>query len=160
MYRGGYQLRRLFSWEECVGMDTESYYRAIKASLGNRYGQQYNTTPWLEYFTGTIAESLEKLRDKIEKLKKYWDEGYALGAKVGLKHYQVQAVQYVRLMGKVTTSTYMESTGLSRATAFRQLTQLVNMDLLKRVGKGRLAKYILSDDVLKKITSARGKKKG
>ena len=69
MYRGGYNLRRLFSWEECVGRNMESYHQAIKASLGDRYGRQYNATPWLEYFTGAIAESLEKLRDKIEKLK-------------------------------------------------------------------------------------------
>ena len=149
MYRGGYQLRRLFSWEECVGSNTESYHQAIRASLGDRYGQQYNATPWLEYFTGAIAESLEKLRDKIEKLKLHMEEGYALGASLGLKPYQMQALLYIRLMGCVTTSTYMESTGVSRATAVRQLTKLVDLDLLRRDGKGRGVKYVFSNTVQK-----------
>jgi len=149
MYRGGYQLRRLFSWEECVGSNTESYHQAIRASLGDRYGQQYNATPWLEYFTGAIAESLEKLRDKIEKLKLHMEEGYALGASLGFKSYQMQSLFYIRLIGCVTTSTYMESTGVSRATAVRQLTKLVDLDLLRRDGKGRGVKYVFSDTAQK-----------
>jgi Fic family protein len=151
MYRGGYQLRRLFSWEECVGSNTELYHQAIRASLGERYGQQYNATPWLEYFTGAIAESLEKLRDHVVKLKQHMEEGYALGASLGLKHYQMQALFYIGFMGGVTTHTYVESTGVSRATAVRHLKQLLDLGLLQRVGKGRGAKYVFSDTVQKKF---------
>jgi len=160
MYRGGYQLRRLFSWEECVGSNTELYHQAIRASLGDRYGQQYNATPWLEYFTGTIAESLEKLRGKIENLKRHMEEGYALGESLGLKPYQMQVLLYIRLMGGVTTSTYMESTGVSRATAVRQLKQLLDIDLLQRVGRGRCVKYVFSNAVQKLEAEIAAKKKG
>ena len=148
MYRGGYHLRRLFSWEECVGNNTELYHQAIRASLGERYGQKYNATPWLEYFTGAIAESLEKLRDKIESLKRHMEEGYALGESLGLKPYQMQALFYIRLMGGVTTSNYIGSTGVSRATAVRQLKQLLGLDLIQRVGRGRSVKYVFSDALL------------
>ena len=143
LYRGGYELRRLFSWEEYVGTHIETYHQAIKKSCGDRYGDKYDLTPWLEYFCSTIANSLEKLRNHLEERKKYWDEGYTLGAKFSLKPYQIQALYYVFHFGDVTTSTYIQATGVSRATAVRHLAKLVNMGSLKVSGKGRAAKYVL-----------------
>lgn len=143
LYRGGYHLRRLFSWEEYVGTDTDAYHQAIKASLGDRYGDKVDHTPWLEYFCRTMASSLEKLRSQLEQRKKYWDEGYQLGANVGLIQSQVEALVFVKTFGHVTTAKYVQAAGVSRATAVRHLNKLVEVGFLRVVGKGRAARYVL-----------------
>ena len=156
MYRNGYRLKRLFSWEEYVGKNMESYIQAIRASSGDKYEKEYNVTPWLEYFTDAIAGSLESLQDQLVQMKKHLEEGYSLGASLGLNSYQIQALTYTRLTGSVSTSTYSESTGVSRATAGRQLQKLIDVGVLRRVGKGRSAKYTFANEVLRKFTKRKG----
>lgn len=147
MFKRGYKMRRLFSWEGHVGRNTETYHEAIRASLGEKYGGEVNLTPWLEYFCRSIASSLEALRSDLKSMRRYWEDGYRLGAKLGLNLYQMQAFYYASRLGSVRTLEYVQATGVSRATAVRHLKNLIDIGLLKPVGKGRVVKYILSDDV-------------
>ena len=142
MYRGGYTLKRLFSWEEYVGSDTEAYHQAIRASLGETYNDNIDQTPWLEYFCEAMASSLEKLRIGLDKQKRAWDESYREGGELGLSRNQIEAYAFALLFGKMTTSIYMNATGASRATAVRHLNELVRFGLLRRIGKGRTVSYL------------------
>lgn len=46
--------------------------------------------------------------------------------------------------GGMSTEKYVAITGVSRATAYRELTQLMTLALLKRTGEGRATRYALA----------------
>ena len=48
-----------------------------------------------------------------------------------------------RFDGGMSTGKYVAITGVSRATAYRELTQLVELALLEKSGQGRGTRYAL-----------------
>jgi ATP-dependent DNA helicase RecG len=50
--------------------------------------------------------------------------------KLGLSERQIKAVLYVKEKGKITNSEYQEINNCSRATAYRDLTELAQNDIL------------------------------
>jgi len=67
--------------------------------------------------------------------------------KLGLNDRQIKAVMYIREKGKITNKDYKELIkDISRITATRDLTNLVEKGILKMVGIGkRQVHYILND---------------
>jgi Fic family protein len=49
--------------------------------------------------------------------------------------------------GGMTTQKYASMTHISRATAFRELDQLMELGILKRIGQGRTARYELTHTI-------------
>lgn len=62
--------------------------------------------------------------------------------KLGLNARQLKAVQYVKEKGELSTSIYVELFNVSERTARNDLGQLVEMQVLKRIGETNQAKYI------------------
>ena len=62
-------------------------------------------------------------------------------AGLGLNERQ-KAVVLLRAQSKIRSAEYQELTGSSRQTASRDLDELVNKGLIRRVGEGRGAHYI------------------
>jgi ATP-dependent DNA helicase RecG len=63
---------------------------------------------------------------------------------LGLHERQIKAVWYVRKKGKITNKEYREMLGIAERTALRDLSDLLNKNILEKVGKtGRNAEYLL-----------------
>ena len=56
---------------------------------------------------------------------------------MGLNERQILAVLYVKEKGKITNKEYQNNFSVSRQTATRDLTELVNRDLLALQGTGK-----------------------
>jgi ATP-dependent DNA helicase RecG len=61
----------------------------------------------------------------------------------GLSERQITAALYVKAHGQITNTVYQELTGVSKATATRDLEALVQMGVLNREGAGRGTHYRL-----------------
>ncbi|RKZ33056.1 transcriptional regulator [bacterium] len=57
--------------------------------------------------------------------------------KMGLNERQVKAVLYVKEKGRITNREYQRITCVSKATATRDLSELVKLKILKRFGRGK-----------------------
>jgi ATP-dependent DNA helicase RecG len=57
--------------------------------------------------------------------------------RLGLSERQLRAVEYVRAKGRITNREYVELVRISRATAARDLSDLVQKGVLRRRGRGR-----------------------
>ena len=57
--------------------------------------------------------------------------------KLGLNKRQIKVVFHVKKEGKITNKEYQEITGVSKPTATRELSELVNKRVLERVGTGK-----------------------
>jgi ATP-dependent DNA helicase RecG len=62
----------------------------------------------------------------------------------GLNERQVDAVLYVGEHGRITVGEYQAMSGVSDATAYRDLKALCDKGLLVRRGKGRGTRYALA----------------
>lgn len=63
---------------------------------------------------------------------------------MGLNERQIEAVIYVKEKGKITNREYRELFGVADRTALRELSDLLQRDILSRIGKtGRKTEYVL-----------------
>lgn len=68
LYRGGYDLGKFYSLEEFYANDLEGYYRALQAHPHHNYYEgraRANITPWLEYFTRSMAQVFQKVAEEV-----------------------------------------------------------------------------------------------
>jgi ATP-dependent DNA helicase RecG len=68
---------------------------------------------------------------------------------LNLNERQVKAVQFLKSDLHITNTEYQKLTGVSRATAKRDLDEMVKLGLLKLEGAGRSAHYRLTGNRLK-----------
>jgi len=61
-----------------------------------------------------------------------------------LNERQLQTVSYVKKTGRISNSEYQKLTGAARKTAARDLDDLVEKDILVRLGEKRGSHYVLA----------------
>jgi len=82
----------------------------------------------------------DKKRAFIVRIRKdIYSEGYLRNK--GLSERQIRAVIYAKEKGKITNKDYQHLNNVSRQTAQRDLSELVNKEIFKNFGKGREVHY-------------------
>ncbi len=137
--------RRLFSLSAQLAQDRAGYYTQLQAATGQ---PRLDITPWVQWFVGRIEAAFDAATGQMQKAlahSRYW-------AQVNATHPGLSASQrkaLARLLeagpegfaGGMSTEKYVNLTGVSRATAYRELTQLTELELLERMGQGRGTRY-------------------
>ena len=137
--------QRLFSLSAQLAQDRSGYYAQLQAATGQ---PRLDITPWVQWFTGRIQAAFDAATGQMQTAlarSRYW-------AHVNGQHPDLSASQrkaLARLLeaqpegfaGGMSTEKYVNLTGTSRATAYRELTQLAEHGLLARTGQGRGTRY-------------------
>jgi Fic family protein len=137
--------RRLFSLSAQLANDRAGYYAQLQAATGHA---SLDITPWVQWFVGRAEAAFDAATGQMQKALahgRYW-------AQVNAQHPGLSASQrkvLARLLeaepegfaGGMSTEKYVNLTGVSRATAYRELTQLTELGLLERTGQGRGTRY-------------------
>ncbi len=87
--------------------------------------------PDIEIMTGGIAVTIYKNHYSEKVLEKY-----------NLNSRQLEALQFWREKGEIKTGLYKDHFNITDRTALRDLTQLVDLKLLIRIGEKKSVKYI------------------
>jgi Fic family protein len=139
LYKRGFDTRRFFALEEYYNVDRRSYYEALAAA-----DQSGDLTEWLEYFVQGIAVEMVRLEQRIVTLEQIVSRVAATDtAALGLSARQVRALEFLAREPRLTTALYCQWNRVSRATAQRDLADLVARGLLQPHGVGRGASYVL-----------------
>jgi Fic family protein len=130
------------SLSQAIEVDKSSYYRALQAAQRSN-----EVTDWLRYFVDVCLRALGEAQSRIEfvlKKTRFFDQHReALSG----RHLKV-----VRLIldagpdgfeGRLNASKYQRITGVSKATATRDLQELLQQDILVSIGGGRSTRYEL-----------------
>lgn len=139
LFLGGYDIRRFFSLEEYYDKDAVSYYQNLqKASNGD-------LTAWLEYFTYGASIEFEKVKEKILKLSKDVKLKEKFGGKqIFLTERQMKLVEYIQEVGYLQNQTFKEIfPDISEDTVLRDLKELINKGLIKKIGSTKSARYVM-----------------
>ena len=124
------------------------YYTQLQAATGRA---DLDVTPWVQWFAARVQGACEAATAHIQTAlakTRFW------GA-IQTEHPTLSASQRKALgrlfdagpegfAGGLSTEKYVNLTGVSRATAYRELTQLTERGLLVRTGEGRATRYGLA----------------
>lgn len=138
LFLGGYDIRRFFSLEEYYDRDAASYYKNLqKATNGD-------LTSWLEYFTYGTAYEFEKIKDRVLKLSRDVKLKEKFGGQIFLTERQIKIIEYLQEVGYLQNQQFSNLfPDLSEDTVLRDLKDLMNKGLIKKVGSTKSARYVL-----------------
>ena len=134
-----YDIRRFFSLEEYYDKDAISYYENLKKATSG------DLSPWLEYFTLGVAIEFERIKNKILKLSKDTYLKEKLGGKqVFITERQTKIIEYIQSVGYLQNQSFKEViTDASEDTILRDLKELIDKGIIKKVGKTKAARYVM-----------------
>lgn len=138
--------QRLFSLSNQLWIDRKGYYAQLQAATGQA---GTDVTAWVRWFVGRVERAslaaLAQIQTALDKNR--------LWARLGASHPQLSTAQRKALnkiidagpqgfVNGISTEKYVNLTGVSRATAWRELTQLAEWGLLVKTGQGRGTRYV------------------
>jgi Fic family protein len=147
---------RLFSLSQQFMLDRSSYYAQLQAAAHG--SPKLDVTPWVQWFLGCVEKAcLESLRHIAQASAKNKFTAHLQADHPDLSKRQLKVLQKLfdaRLtqatpdnptgfVGGLSTEKYVAASGVSRATAYRELTHLVAQGLLTVSGQGRGTRYAL-----------------
>ena len=123
------------------------YYAHLQAATGQ---PELDVTPWVGWFATRVQRAGEAAATHIQSAA----DKTAFWSHINAAHTDLSAAQRKTLgklfdagpdgfAGGMSTEKYVHLTGVSRATAYRQLTDLTERGLLARTGQGRGMRYRL-----------------
>ncbi|MDF1795939.1 MAG: Fic family protein [Coxiellaceae bacterium] len=134
---------RYYSMSSAIMQDRKSYY----AQLTQACSGDLDITSWLQWFIGCFQQAIQNALDLIEDItmkSQFWQRH----AKITLNAKQIKVLNKLLdagvdgFDGGMTTRKYMGITRVSRATAYRDLSDLVRKGCLKLSGgQGRSVAY-------------------
>lgn len=136
--------QHLFSLSHQLLAHRSDYYAQLQAatSKGN-----LNVTPWVRWFVqrvqGACEHSVQQMQGAVSKTR-FWQQVRTVHPAVSPGQQKVLAKMLDLeggFSGGMSTEKYVAITGLSRATAYRELTVLTGLGLLLKSGQGRGTRY-------------------
>jgi Fic family protein len=145
LFREGYDIKKFFSMEEYFDRDAKRYYETLQ-SVSN---QEVDTladrdlTGWLEYFCEGLAQELERVKQRVQKLSLDSRLKGRTG-QITLSERQVKLVEYIETNGSVNNRQWRTILrDFSDDTILRDLKDLQKKKLVKKKGSTKGAVYVL-----------------
>lgn len=145
LLREGYDIKRFFALEEHFDRDIARYYEALaKVDSNNPAILERDLTVWLEYFTEVVAIELNKIKEKVRKLSIDSRVRVNIGQQVALSERQMKIVEYMSDQGRAVMSELKDVVPMvSEDTILRDLRQLMEKGVIKKLGSTKASTYIL-----------------
>lgn len=139
LYLGNYDIRKFFSLEEYYDQDPVSYYNYLQK------GSSGDMTSWLEYFTLGVSIEFNRVKQRILKMSKDQTLKSKLGGKqIFLSDRQAKLIEYIQAVGYLQNQSFKEIiSDVSEDTVLRDLKELVDQGIVKKVGKTKAARYVM-----------------
>ncbi len=142
LYLEKYDIRKFFSLEEHYDKNPLAYYEHLqKAASGD-------LTPWLEYFCEGLGHELENIKRKIQRLSSDVHLKDKLGGKqLFLNERQVKIIEYIQETGYLQNQAFASLfPDYSEDTVLRDLKELIDNNIIKKIGKTKGARYVVKKD--------------
>ncbi|MBI3397056.1 Fic family protein [Candidatus Woesebacteria bacterium] len=146
LMREGYDIKKFFSMEEHFDNDPASYYSSF-ATVDKQSPniEARDLTSWLEYFTQTVAVELSKIKEKVRKLSLDTRLRVKFGEQISLSERQMRLVEYLSDQGSGGMQELKKILPMvSEDTVLRDLKDLLEKDIIKKVGSTKAARYVIA----------------
>jgi Fic family protein len=143
--REGYNIKRFFAIEEHFDKDLNRYYEAFflvdqqSPDIASR-----DLTPWIEYFTETVAVELNKIKEKVRALSIDSRLKLKIGEQVALSAREVKLIEYLSEHGSGVMKEIREVFPMvSEDTILRDVNDLINKSIIEKEGSTKGSRYIM-----------------
>lgn len=142
LYQEGYDIRKFFSLEEYFDKHAAEYYAALQ-SVGKYNG---DLTEWLEFFVESLAVELTKVKEKVERISIDGHIKEKLGGKpILLSERQLKIIEYLQATGYLQNNAFKQLFPfVSEDTVLNELKSLIESGIIRKVGKTKAAKYVIT----------------
>ncbi len=139
LYLRGFDTKQFFCLDDYYDSDRPAYYRALQ-SVDQ---ETLDLTNWLEYFVEGVNISIEAVKERVirlssERLRK------AKRGQIALTERQMQIVEFINQNGRIAIGDISKMFKITRQAALKEVSKLVDLEVVKLSGKGRGAHYILA----------------
>ena len=147
MMREGYDIKRFFALEEHFDEDLADYYDALyKVDEQSPNIASRDLTPWLEYFTQTVAVELTKIKEKVRKLSLDTRMKTKFGEQIALSERQMRLMEYISDQGSAPMSDLKSIIDMvSEDTILRDLQDLIKKGIIKKEGSTKASRYVIAN---------------
>lgn len=145
LFNKGYDIKKFFSLEEYFDRDGQRYYKTLQTVSNQKVDtlSDRDLTNWLEYFCEGLAQELERVKEKVQKLSLDSRLKGRTG-QIALSERQVKLVEYVESYGSINNRAWRSLLrDYSDDTILRDLKDLQKKKLIKKKGSTKGAVYIL-----------------
>ena len=148
LMRENYDIKKFFSLEERFDSDPGSYYEAFSKTDSQTGGIfDKDMTEWLTYFTGVVAIELSKIKERIRKLSVDSRLKGIIGNQVALTERQMKLIEHMGEQGYAIMQSLKDVFPMvSEDTILRDLTYLIEKKIIKKEGKTKAARYVLTSN--------------
>lgn len=146
LFMEGYDVKKLFSLEEHFDRDVMKYYEELqKVSNQSPMLEERDLTSWLEYFTEVLGIELTLVKDQVRRLSMDDKLKNKVGKQIALSERQVKLIEFLKEHESLSMRDAKDLIlGVSEDTILRDFKELMKKKLVKKVGKTKAAKYVLS----------------
>ena len=145
LLRENYDIKRFFAIEEHFDRDLNRYYQSfflVDRQSGDIAAR--DLTPWLEYFTETVAVELGKIKDKVKKLSVDSRLKVRIGEQVALSQRQVKLIEYLSEHGTAIMTDLKDVLPMvSEDTVLRDLKDLLKKGIIDKEGSTKASRYVI-----------------
>jgi Fic family protein len=133
-----FDIKRFFTLDDFYDSDRPAYYTVLR----NTNATYPDCTPWLEYFLEGVEISLTRVKERVLLLSS--DEHRKVsGGQVALSGRQMKIIEYIHAHGSVKSGDLVTMFKISRQAALKELTAMMEKNLIQREGLRRGARYVL-----------------
>ncbi|MBI4298842.1 MAG: Fic family protein [Chloroflexi bacterium] len=147
LQNSGWGFRNILSLDNYYQRNRNEYIGGLSSTLGSKFSQDYDATPWLEFFCRSVLLGAQLLEGRLTEWQMMVDKIHKDMRPSGLLDRQIDGFIYAARRGEITRRDYVEVAGVSPLTATRDLALLVKQGYLKAEGLGRNRAYKLARPV-------------
>ena len=138
LYLRGFDTNQFFCLDDYYDSDRPAYYKALQSVKPDTL----DLTNWLEYFTEGVNISTEAVKERIVRLSSKRLRR-AKGKQIALTERQMGIIEFINQNGKITNRDVREIFKLSNRAALDEINKLLELQVLKFQGMGRVLHYIM-----------------
>ncbi len=139
LYKSGFDHRRFFALDDYYDENRPAYYVALKTVQDDKG----DLTRWLEYFADGVRDSINKVKGIIARIG-FTKKGEEV-EQIELTEKQIKILEKIREKGKVTNKDLRSMFKISRQAIVKELSKLIDANLINLIGKGRGAYYKIAE---------------
>ncbi len=146
LMKEGYDIKKFFSLEEHFDNDPAAYYAAFSCvDKQSTNIAARDLTPWLEYFTETVAVELNKIKEKVRKLSIDTKLKVKIGQQISLSERQMRLIEYISDQGSALMMELKRVLPMvSEDTILRDLKDMLDKGIIKKEGSTKASRYIIA----------------
>lgn len=132
LLQSGYQFVQYVSHEQIIERRKDEYYLALRKSQETFKTKHDTIVPWLNFFLSVVKEQATKTLSYLQDEK--------VEDTLSPKQYQVW--KYLSSVGEAAPGEIAKTTGIITVTVSQALERLIELRLIKRIGRGRGTRYV------------------